>query len=58
MKRKLVLKSEKLRLLTASRLATILGGAQATSQIDPSAVETGCSCPNSQAAICVSGSWG
>ena len=52
MKRKLVLKAEKLRVLTESRLAGIVGGAQYAGPLAPSDYETGCSCTNSQAAIC------
>ena len=52
MKRKLVLKAEKLRVLTETRLERIVGGAPSAGNLDPSAMETGCSCQFSQAAIC------
>ena len=53
MKRKLVLKAEKLRLLTAEGLDNVVGGTLLVTTCQKSlAIATYCGCTNSQAAIC------
>ena len=53
MKRKLVLKTEKLRVLTTGGLANVVGGTVLVTTCNKSlAIATLCGCTNSQAAIC------